>query len=870
MLLFCVTLNAQHDCSTAVVYEPGTEEMPLNYVEGTNNYWFSYTAPESSAVTVTLCNNNVSLNIYSDCDNSVYVPVANSYCDRENYLGRVVTFQIPEGETYYINVYTYAVINEPLKISAIPMSLNGATCDDAKVLIDGLNVIPANRTNYNYTTWATYIPEITGILKLTVTDLNYFPSSYIHIDCDDIEGEYASSNGAVLKINAEKDVPVFLRILNQSVFTVNVSCEEIVPGSDCDMPVAAIVGENLCNGTIVGNHWYSFTPDFSGYIEINACNFESLLDVNAYLYTNCSGGYVKQSTYCPESGVGFYLRYKVDQGREYKFNIITQNEIDDFNFTVAQSPALPGEECTTAIELAEGNHVHPGNFKEYWYSYEATGNNYLEISSCGASNVQGYFTIYTNCTSWVASSTSCQSGGSYSKFIVSEGKTYYIKWMLNNESDPFTFSINELPIMPGDVCDNPIHAVYGENTIEPASVSRTTYFDYTATETGWLSVSICDPGWYGGSITLRESCTTIASNYQFSTCASGIGAIYKFPVQKNQNYIIEIYNTSILNSAVSFTIDEVEFEEGDVCDNPILVDDITQEIVLEKTQGIIWYKFTTDNMGYFTISSNNMPSSSTGSSIQIKKGDCSESSTYASYDYSTNSYSGSVIAPAYTDIFVCVTLNTQTSGVSWKVDSRDVIDGEDCGKPILMSGTFDTPNLSGQQIWYVYTAPDNGNLTFTTCGSNVSPRMELYKDCASREIIYSQYCSDYTGTYLNYSVEKDHTYFLCLRSVYGIYTINVDFENTGTGINEQINNNKLLVEPNPNDGYFRIHFDNFSEKHPVMVDIINMQGQLVYRQQVQQGTLVYVVDKRDLPAGIYNLILTGNSDRVVRKFIVVD
>ena len=868
-MLFSLTGYAQYDCSTAVVYTPGTEEMPLNYVEGTSTYWFSYTASEMSAVTVSICTNNVSLDVYSSCENSEYVSVTNSYCDKVSYSGRVITFQMEEGQTYYIKVTTYASINETIKITSIPMTLGGASCSDAMVLVDGINIIPVNREDYNYATWLVYTPEITGVLKLTAIDYNYFPASYYHANCDDIYGSYLSSSGATLKINVEKDVPVLIKMANGGVINIDVRCEVATVGSDCDIPITAVIGENTLNGESAGNHWYSFTPDFSGFVEISACDFENYIDVDAFLFNSCFAGYDKKSTYCPEDGIGFYLRHKVEQGREYKVNIMTQAEVDNFNFTIARSAALIGEECNSALAMTQGLNTHPGT-TEYWYEYVATGNKYLEISSCGNSDAAGYFTIYTNCNNWVASSTSCQSGGSYAKFLVLEGQSYYIKWTLYSEVSSFEFTANEIEIMPGDVCDNPIVAEYGENTIEAASVSRNTFFEYNAANDGWLSVSICDSRWYGGSIAVRSTCTSIGISSQFTTCSSGTGAVYRFPVSKGENYIIDIYNTSIFDSPISFTITEEQFEDGDICENAILVDDITKDIALDKTQGEIWYRFRTTTKGYYTISSNTLPSSGSGSSILVKKGDCDGESTYAYYDYTINTFAASMIVPADTDVLVCVKLYSQTSGVTWKVDSRDVVDGESCGQPIYISESFDTPNMTGDMIWYAYTAPSNGNLTVGTCGTNITARMEFYDSCDSYLLAATQSCSDYSGSYLEWSVESGKTYYLCLKSIYGVVPVNMTFESTDTGIEQAINPDRLLIEPNPNDGYFRVHLDNFAENQSVMMDIVNMQGQLVYRQNVQQGTLVYVVDKRGLPTGIYNLILTGDNNKVVKKFIVVD
>ena len=68
----------------------------------------------------------------------------------------------------------------------------------------------------------------------------------------------------------------------------------------------------------------------------------------------------------------------------------------------------------------------------------------------------------------------------------------------------------------------------------------------------------------------------------------------------------------------------------------------------------------------------------------------------------------------------------------------------------------------------------------------------------------------------------------------------------------------LNVFPNPSQGAFTITFNQALESTE-MLEIYNQQGQLVFNQQLQQGTLHLGLDIQQLPAGMYMIRVEGVS-----------
>jgi len=89
-----------------------------------------------------------------------------------------------------------------------------------------------------------------------------------------------------------------------------------------------------------------------------------------------------------------------------------------------------------------------------------------------------------------------------------------------------------------------------------------------------------------------------------------------------------------------------------------------------------------------------------------------------------------------------------------------------------------------------------------------------------------------------------------------------------TGIKEGQQGN-ITLYPNPNDGIFTLSFDQKNAESYEIV-VVNQLGLKVTekRLQVKQGYTLHQIDLRPLPIGIYTILVSGETTRVVKKIIV--
>ena len=169
------------------------------------------------------------------------------------------------------------------------------------------------------------------------------------------------------------------------------------------------------------------------------------------------------------------------------------------------------------------------------------------------------------------------------------------------------------------------------------------------------------------------------------------------------------------------------------------------------------------------------------------------------------------------------------------------------GASVVLVGKASKGNVPGEV--YAQTVTDSaGNYTF----SNVP--------AGTFDLIV-----DITGVPLlnYYTVEvKDSAV-----SIGGLnYTVGGGGISFTTGI-QTVSNPDLLVYPNPSNGEINILMGEFSGK--VELGVYDMSGRLLMRKELNtEPGSVYPVNLGGLSRGIYNLVMTNESGKVVRKIII--
>jgi hypothetical protein len=179
--------------------------------------------------------------------------------------------------------------------------------------------------------------------------------------------------------------------------------------------------------------------------------------------------------------------------------------------------------------------------------------------------------------------------------------------------------------------------------------------------------------------------------------------------------------------------------------------------------------------------------------------------------------------------------------------------------------------MDGNDVVYTITIAEDGYLNGTILGAygsihvlDVCPKEELTKD----------HCKAYTGGPNGGTFRKPiaaGTYFVIISTWAPPQTVdfllNMSWEH-GSGVDNNDLSSTLNVYPNPNTGKFTVNISN-QEASDMTIELVNMSGQVVYRNQV---TAAYSynedIDASSFAKGIYYLKVNNGKGVKVEKVVV--
>lgn len=90
------------------------------------------------------------------------------------------------------------------------------------------------------------------------------------------------------------------------------------------------------------------------------------------------------------------------------------------------------------------------------------------------------------------------------------------------------------------------------------------------------------------------------------------------------------------------------------------------------------------------------------------------------------------------------------------------------------------------------------------------------------------------------------------------------------GVDEQGDNNRISLVPNPTYGRFTINH-NLPDGNPLRIDVFNSQGVNVYSSQSQSCTALSpcTIDMGHLPAGVYSVLVVHKGRQYARKLVLM-
>ncbi len=582
-----------------------------------------------------------------------------------------------------------------------------------------------------------------------------------------------------------------------------------------------------------GTYWYQYTPDVEYMIvnsdtEIKNCTISLHYTSYGSLYSqgNSVSGFfgLRESVY---SGTTYYLKVEKSEATEA-----------DETFNIKAEAAQQGDSNYNPIILSNNEFTTPIYNGTYYYQlttpsdWEANKWMTINIADTQNSNIR-------ICTS---SGSQLASGYGSAKTEATANTTYIFEIAMAEGKNEKTATITYEEVKAGETCSMAIEAENGTNNLAASSPA---YYNYTATQTGWLAVT---PAVSGITVTFPQSCDQYASNYDVKTSDN----TYKIQATEGTSYIIKLEGAT---EATTFTVAEEDFAEGESCAKPIAIQAGSTTIATEA--GTTWYSFTATQDGMVEIESNIADYTSGYNDIQV--GDCNSTSSIKSYDNSTYSYTFTTKkAVTAGDVVLIKVISTSAqTDVTLTVSIRDWNAGEACSKPIELTAetttiTLDSNASNSQPVWY------SANLSageFKITSSNWF-NMELYNSCdGASALAYSTYSYDYntyvSTYYITYTVTEPGVYFIKCTGNYGqTATVTGNFTDT-TGVEDvAASDNAISVV----DGKIAVNADSNVE-----VVIYNTLGQVVLAKNIA-GAATFEVE-----SGAYIVRAGDNVKKVYVK-----
>lgn len=433
-------------------------ELPAEIGE----YWYSYVAEDNGFVMLSsdsyLYGGTVS--VYNA--NSMYSPIASvDGCF-------LLRFNAVKGNTYLICIEKNEATGSPdlFDMTLVPAG-EGDSFNNPKAIELGENTLPQYNGQYYY---SITIPGEAGTPKfLNISSEADFLSSATNVAVYDQNNMYSSLASGTKDVKVEVSAGntyIICWNLNEDIngFKYNVSVEDIAQGDVYGNPIPAVVGTNdLKSGS---DKYYKYTATLNGWLVISPS--DPAVKVQ---FPMSSGPYPSYRTAVQNE---FSIKTEIVKGTEYviQFSDVTA----DGTFDLEEVAYGEGESKETAIVVEGSSADVPMSAQTTWYRYVAPADGMLEISS----------DIYYEQNASYQSSTVrvMRDGDSYpvdiakpstlgiiffGKFGASKDEVFYVQVVTLSAQEGKTVTFNLRDYEPGELSDNPIELVVGENQLKEAS-----------------------------------------------------------------------------------------------------------------------------------------------------------------------------------------------------------------------------------------------------------------------------------------------------------------------------------------------------------------------------------------------------------------
>lgn len=432
-------------------------ELPAEIGE----YWYSYVAEDNGFVMLSsdsyLYGGTVS--VYNA--NSMYSPIASvDGCF-------LLRFNAVKGNTYLICIEKNEATGSPdlFDMTLVPAG-EGDSFNNPKAIELGENTLPQYNGQYYY---SITIPGEAGTPKfLNISSEADFLSSATNVAVYDQNNMYSSLASGTKDVKVEVSAGntyIICWNLNEDIngFKYNVSVD-IAQGDVYGNPIPAVVGTNdLKSGS---DKYYKYTATLNGWLVISPS--DPAVKVQ---FPMSSGPYPSYRTAVQD---GFSIKTEIVKGTEYviQFSDVTA----DGTFDLEEVAYGEGESKETAIVVEGSSADVPKSAQTTWYRYVAPADGMLEISSDinyeqNASYQSSTVRVMRDGDSYPVDITKPSTVGItfFGKFGASKDEVFYVQVVTLSAQEGKTVTFNLRDYEPGELSDNPIELVVGENQLKEAS-----------------------------------------------------------------------------------------------------------------------------------------------------------------------------------------------------------------------------------------------------------------------------------------------------------------------------------------------------------------------------------------------------------------
>jgi hypothetical protein len=590
-------LRSGEVCNDAAEALPGQNIIPHT---SPFEYWYTFTMPYDGELNLRgaeFPQGNVNVKLFKSCGGILLAEASGSQFE-------LTGIRLSSGQTILIH-FDGAESTSDFEwyLETAPFA-NGEICAVAKAAQIGMNHTDGTPQWFTYTTTKFTNLKISSV---GFTDVN--THVMIKQTCNgpitDVNDNYNTSGSAseqselvLFGLNAGEKVYI-LWSEKWSYEGFDWSLEEVdpLPGDNCQNAKQAVVGMNTVEYRPNHAHfgeifWTKFTVPFSGK-KITAFGSKAV-DMAIYSHENC----------------GKYTLINTDQGKASAFNLPAGTEIlilwdvngykEDFTWQLTVENIVNGDLCTKPTRAVKG--VNSSRETPVWYDYvmAADGSLKLEYTGSRDNGIIPYVSIFSGCN---GTDEEILYQGIGSAFVsgLNQGDHVVIYWTLGYPFPKTTFTLQEIPRKQGDVCSNPLPAVYGLNHTEYA----TQWFSYTVENPGTVKISS------------RAFTDTFTDLYVYDACggnllaSSNIIISWEDFIEYYQSEVflenMEIGQTLLIQWSGRYSFAPFYWEitdggpqKGDSCEDPLIAVEGVNN-AMKPTPA--WFTFTMPRTGTLTLSS---------------------------------------------------------------------------------------------------------------------------------------------------------------------------------------------------------------------------------------------------------------------------